>query len=247
MLRWCGGCLLWAVFSLGFAGELKLAVAANVLKPAQQIVADFERVSGHKVVLSSGATGKFYAQIRHGAPFEVLLAADTETPQKLEAEGLAVAGSRFTYARGRLALWSAQPGAVDGEAAVLRTGVPKTLAIANPRLAPYGRAAQQTLERMGVLARWQGHLVQGENIAQTHQFVASGNAALGLVALSQVMVDSAWLSGSGWVVPERWHDPIEQEAVLLKAGASNPVAAAFLVYLKSAPATSVLRRYGYGV
>ncbi|HEX2544982.1 MAG TPA: molybdate ABC transporter substrate-binding protein, partial [Ramlibacter sp.] len=191
------------------------------------------------------STGRFYAQIRNGAPFEVLLAADDETPQRLEAEGLARPGSRFTYATGQLVLWSAQPGVVDDHAAVLRQPPRGKLAIANPKLAPYGSAAMETLKNLGLLATWEPHLVQGENIAQAHQFVATGNAALGFVALSQVSEQGRITRGSGWIVPAKLHTPIRQDAVLLKAGASNPVAAVFLQYLRGDAARAVLRSAGY--
>lgn len=229
------------------AGEVNVAVAANVIKAMEQIAADFEKASGHRAILSSGATGKFYAQIRNGAPFAVLLAADDETPARLEQEGLVVAGSRFTYATGRLVLWSAQPGMIDAEGKRFHTLAPQKLALANPRVAPYGIAAQETLKNLGLLERWQSHFVLGENIAQTYQFVATGNAALGFVAMSQVMLDGKLLAGSGWVVSERLHAPLRQDAVWLKSAADNPAARAWLDYLKSEPARAVLRRYGYGV
>ena len=171
------------------AAEVQVAVAANFTAPMQKIAAAFEQDTGHRAKLAFGATGKFYAQIRNGAPFEVLLAADDETPAKLEREGAALAGSRFTYAIGRLALWSARPGYVDDQGEVLKRGAFKHLAIANPKLAPYGAAAVETLDRLGLLAALQPKFVQGENIAQTFQFVSTGNAELGFVALSQVMED----------------------------------------------------------
>jgi molybdate transport system substrate-binding protein len=183
--------------------------------------------------------------VRNGAPFEVLLAADAETPRRLEAEGLAVPGTRFTYATGRLVLWSAQPGAVDPRGDVLRQTPRGMLAIADPRLAPYGAAAIETLKNIGVLAAWQPHFAQGENIAQAYQFVASGNAPLGLVALAQVAEDGRIARGSGWIVPADLHAPIRQDAVLLQAGARNPAAAAFLQYLRGDTARAILRRAGY--
>ncbi|GAA6118269.1 molybdate ABC transporter substrate-binding protein [Acidovorax sp. FG27] len=227
------------------ADEVSVAVAANFIAPMQQIAAAFERESGHQVTLSSGATGKFYAQITHGAPFHVLLAADDTTPQRLEQEGRAVAGSRFTYAVGRLVLWSAQPGYVDAEGQVLRTGDFAHLAVANPKLAPYGLAAHQTLEKLGVADRLKPRWVMGENIAQTYQFVVTGNAPLGFVALSQVMEKGRIARGSAWQVPADMHDPIRQDAVLLNKRQGHAAATALLAYLRSESARAVIRSYGY--
>lgn len=228
------------------AAEATVAVAANFTAPAQRIAADFERHSGHKINLSFGSTGKFYSQIVHGAPFDVLLAADAATPLRLLAEGRAVTGSRYTYALGRLALWSAQPGLVDGRGAVLRHGRFVRLAIANPKLAPYGAAAQLALQRLGLWETLAPKLVTGENIAQAYQFVATGNAELGFVALAQVRGgDSS--RGSLWRVPEHLYEPIRQDAVLLARAAGNDAARAFLAYLRSAAARAVIRDYGYGL
>ena len=176
-----------AVLPAAHAGEVSVAVAANFTAPMQRIAAQFEQDTGHKAVLSFGATGKFYAQIANGAPFGVLLAADDATPQKIAREGLGNGATRFTYAIGRLVLWSKQPGYVDAQGQVLRTGDWKHIAIANPKLAPYGLAAMQTLDKLGLAAQVQPRVVTGENIGQTYQFAASGNAPLGFVALSQVM------------------------------------------------------------
>jgi molybdate transport system substrate-binding protein len=227
------------------AGEVQVAVASNFTAPAKRIAAGFEQATGHKVQLVFGATGKFYAQIKNGAPFEVLLAADDRTPAKLEAEGAAVAGSRFTYAVGRLALWSAQPGLVDGRGEVLRTGGFAHLAIANPKLAPYGAAALEVMTALRLLERLQPRIVQGENIAQTHQFVASGNAELGFVALSQVQEDGKVAAGSAWVVPAHLHRPIRQEAVLLLPGKGRPAAEAWLAYLMGDRAKAIIATFGY--
>ena len=229
------------------AGEVQVAVAANFTVPAKLLAAAFERDSGHKAQLSFGATGKFYAQIRNGAPFEVLLAADDTTPARLEAEGAAVAGSRFTYAVGRLALWSAQPGYVDDQGAVLARGGFKHLAIANPKLAPYGAAAIEALTALKLLDAVQARFVQGENIAQTHQFVASGNAELGFVALSQVMQDGRLAAGSAWIVPARLHQAIRQDAVLLARGRGKPAAQAWLNYLKGNRAQAIIKSFGYEI
>lgn len=227
------------------ADDVHVAVAANFAAPMQKIAAQFEKDSGHKLVLSSGATGKFYAQIRNGAPFEVLLAADDDTPAKLVKEGYAVAGSRFTYAIGRLVLWSAKPDLVDGKGEVLRKGAFTHLALANPKLAPYGAAAAETLKAMNLLDTVQPKFVQAENIAQAFQFVASGNAELGFVALSQVHEDGKLKSGSAWIVPAGLHQPIRQDAVLLEKGKARPAAQALLRFLKSDQAKTLIRQVGY--
>lgn len=225
--------------------EVQVAVAANFTAPARLIAAEFEKDSGHKARLAFGATGKFYAQIRNGAPFEVLLVADDETPARLEKEGAAVVGSRYTYATGRLALWSAKPGYVDDQAAMLKKGEFRHLAIANPKLAPYGAAAVEVLTRLKLIDAVQPKLVQAENIAQAHQFVASGNAELGFVALSQVMQDGRLGAGSAWVVPASLHQPIRQDAALL--GRGKPAAEAWLKYLRSDKARAIIRRFGYEI
>lgn len=227
------------------SAEVLVAVAANFTTPMQQIAADFERDTGHKAVLSFGATGKFYAQIVNGAPFEIFLSADAGTPQKLEKEGHAVAGSRFTYAVGTLALWSSKADFVDAGGEVLRSGDFRHLAIANPKTAPYGAAAIATLSKLGLLDAVQSRFVQGENIAQTLQFVSTGNADLGFVALSQVFKDGAITSGSAWVIPADFHDPILQDAVILTKGKNKPAAAALMAYLKGDTARAVIKSFGY--
>lgn len=235
---------------LGFAefahaDEVKVAVAANFSAPMQKIAADFEKATGHKAVLSTGATGAFYAQIKNGAPFEVLLAADGETPAKLENEGLAVKGRRFTYAIGKLVLWSSKPGFVDPQGEVLKKGSFDKLALANPKTAPYGLAAIEALKKLGLAEAVQPKLVQGETITQAYQFVASGNAELGFVALSLIWKDGAIASGSAWMVPTDLYSPIRQDAVLLSKGASQPAAQALLQYLRSDAARAVIKAYGY--
>ncbi|MBZ0070039.1 MAG: molybdate ABC transporter substrate-binding protein [Thiobacillus sp.] len=225
------------------AGQAHVAVASNFAAPMKQLVTQFEQASGHTLTLSTGATGKFYAQIRHGAPFDVLLAADDETPARLLRVGDAVQSQ--TYAIGRLALWSERPGFVDGSDAVLRQNRFQRLAIANARLAPYGSAAVEVLTRLKLLDSVQGKFVIGENIAQTYQFVASGNAELGFVALSQVMQDGKLTGGSVWQVPAALHAPIRQDAALLKRGEHNAAARALLDYLNSPPAVAIIRSYGY--
>lgn len=227
------------------AGDVTVAVAANFAAPMQRIAAAFERATGHRAVLAIGSTGRFYAQVRNGAPFQVLLAADDETPARLETEGLGVAGTRFTYATGRLVLWSATPGLVDARGDVLRREGGARVAIADPRIAPYGAAALQTLERLGLLAALRPRLVQGDSVGQAHQFVASGNAPLGFVALSQVQVDGRIPTGSAWVVPAALHDPIRQDAILLAAGREHAPARALLAFLRGEEARAIIRAHGY--
>ena len=227
------------------AAETRVAVAANFAEPMKQIAADFERASGHTVTLSTGATGKFYAQIVNGAPFDVLIAADDETPARLVAEKHAISGSAFTYATGKLVVWSATPGFIDGQATVLKNGAFRYLSIANPKLAPYGRAAMETLAALKIEVPL-NKIVTGENIAQTFQFVSTGNADLGFVALSQVWKDGKLTSGSGRIVPVTLHAPIRQDAVLLEKGRANAAASALLAYLKTPAARAVIERYGYG-
>lgn len=241
--------LLLIAFLAGpaYAAEVQVAVAANFTAPMQAIAAAFEKDTGHKALLAFGSTGKFYAQIKNGAPFQALLSADDETPKKLEGEGMAVPGTRFTYAIGRLALWSAKAGMVDGKGDVLKTGNYAHLAIASPKLAPYGAAAIEVLKHLGLLEAVQPKFVQGENIAQTWQFVASGNAELGFVALSQVMKDGKLSSGSAWIVPASLHIPIRQDAVILASGKGNPAAGALMSYLKSEKAKTIFRGFGYDI
>ena len=243
--------LLLTVFAAAFithgahADEVQVAVAANFTAPMQQIAALFEKDTGHKALLAFGATGKFYAQIANGAPFEVLLAADDETPARLEKEGLGVAGSRFTYAIGKLVLWSASPDLVDAGGAVLKTGNFKHLALANPKTAPYGAAAMEVMGKLGVLPALQPRFVQGENISQTQQFIVSGNAELGFVALSQVFKDGKLGSGSMWMVPANLYEPLLQDAVLLAKGRDKAAPVALLAYLKGDKARAVIKSYGY--
>jgi molybdate transport system substrate-binding protein len=229
------------------AGEVSVAVAANFAAPIQKIAAAFERDTGHKAVAAVGSTGRFYAQIRNGAPYQVLLAADDETPARLEQDGAAVAGSRFTYAVGRLVLWSAQPYLVDARGEVLKLPGGDKVAIADPKLAPYGAAAVEAMRRLGVLDALRLRLVQGESIAQAYQFVSTGNAPIGFVALSQVMADGRVASGSWWVVPETLHEPLRQDAVLLAGGKDNPAAIALLAYLRGSAARAIIRAHGYGL
>lgn len=227
------------------ADEVQIAVAANFTAPMQKIAAEFERDTGHKVTLAFGATGKFYAQITNGAPFDVFLSADDETPARLEKEGYGVVGSRFTYAIGRLALWSAQEGKVDTKGEILKNGAFQHLAIANPRTAPYGSAAIEVMQKIGVLAALQAKFVQGENIAQTYQFAVSGNAEIGFVSLSQIWKDGKISSGSAWIVPSNMHEAIRQDAMLLARGRDKRAASALLSYLKGEKARAIIKSYGY--
>ncbi|MCG2577014.1 molybdate ABC transporter substrate-binding protein [Dechloromonas sp. XY25] len=227
------------------ADEATVAVAANFTAPMQKIAGEFERASGHKLKLAFGSTGKLYAQIVNGAPYDVLLSADDEIPARLEKEGLGIPGSRFTYAIGRLVLWSPLEGKVDAEGKVLRDKNIQHLAIANPKTAPYGQAAVEMLQSNGLLASLEGKFVQGENIAQTFHFVQSGNAELGFVALSQVWKDGRISAGSGWVVPAIQHQPIRQDALLLSRAGGNPAARAMLDYLRGPAARQIIKAYGY--
>ena len=246
MWRFCLGFLSFlSLMAPAQAGDALLAVAANFTAPMQKIAQAFEQDTGHKAVLSLGATGSFYAQIKNGAPFDVLLAADDDTPLKIEKEGLSVVGSRFTYATGQLVLWSKQAGLVDNKGEVLRSGKFQKLAIANPKLAPYGLAATETLTQLGLLSELQPKIVMGESVGQTYQFLVTENAQLGFVALSQVFADGKITQGSAWVVPAKLHNPIQQDAVLLNSGKSNPAAAALLTYLKSDKARAIIKSYGY--
>lgn len=227
------------------AAEVQVAVAANFTGPMRRIAAAFEADTGHKALLSFGATGAFYAQIRNGAPFQLLLAADDGTPARLEKEGATLAGTRFTYATGRLVLWSAQAGVVDDKGQVLRQPGDGRIALANPKLAPYGAAAIEALTALGLLESLRPRFVQGENIGQAYQFVATGNAPLGFVALSQVMVDGRIAKGSAWMVPAGLHAPLRQDAVVLAAGKDNAAAAALAAYLKGEKARAIIRSFGY--
>lgn len=243
--------LLWTFAWLAFglphaeAEEVDVAVAANFTAPMNAIADAFHADTGHTAKLAFGSSGKFYTQIKSGAPFQVFLSADAETPAKLVEEGLADARSRFTYAVGSLVLWSAKPDGVDAEGVALRTGKFNKLAIANPKTAPYGRAAIETLSKLGVMASIEPKLVQGENIAQAFQFVQTGNADLGFVALSQVMKDGKISDGSAWIIPAALHTPIRQDAVLLISAKDNSAAVALLDYLKTDKAKALIQGFGY--
>jgi molybdate transport system substrate-binding protein len=236
------GCLLLALASGARAGEVHVAVATNFAKTAHAVAEAFAAGTGHRALVSDGSTGKLYAQIVNGAPFEVFLSADAERPRRLEAEGHAVPGSRFTYALGRLVLWSPDPARVTGEE-VLRRDDFRHLAIANPELAPYGAAAQQVLEKLGLWEKLEPRLVRGEDVGQTFHFVATGNAELGFVALSQVTDQG----GSRWVVPGDRFAPLEQQAVVLGHGRDDVAARAFLDFLRGDAARAMIEKAGYGL
>lgn len=236
---------LWACLACAEAAEVKVAVASNFAGPFARLAAEFMAATGHRVQSSTGATGKFYAQISNGAPFDVLLAADDETPRRLEQQGLAVKGSAYTYARGRMVLWSAQPGLVDEGGAVLRQTDIAHIAICDPRLAPYGVAAEQVLKSLGLYDAVKPRLVIAENVTQAWQFTATGNAELGFVALSQIQVPGKPAGGSYWLIPATHHAPLRQDAVLLQRAAANAAARALLVYIKSEPARRIIRSWGY--
>lgn len=238
------GALSLMLGGAAFAGETKVAVAANFTEAAKAIAARFKARTGHKASLSFGSTGQFFTQIANGAPYEVFLSADVERPQKAETEGLAVPGSRFTYATGRLVLYSKTPGLVDGKGAVLKIGKFEKLAIADPKAAPYGQAAVETLTRLKLYDALKPRIVTGASITQAFQYVQTGAAEVGFVALSQVVDEKG---GSRWVVPAANHTPIDQQAVLLKTGQNSEAAKAFLTFLKSGEAKAIIRRYGYEV
>jgi molybdate transport system substrate-binding protein len=226
------------------AADTQVAVAANFTEPAKEIAAAFKAKTGHTATLSFGSSGQFYAQIAHGAPYEVFLSADAERPKKAEEEGLGVPGARFTYAVGRLVLYSKTPGLVDAKGAVLTSGKFEKLSIADPTAAPYGEAAVETMRKLKVYDALAPRIVKGSSITQAYQYVATGNAELGFVALSQVVNVPG---GSRWLVPAADHAPIQQQAVLLKTGEKNPAARAFLTFLKSRTAVAIIKRYGYEV
>jgi molybdate transport system substrate-binding protein len=249
-------CLLAALSGLsGLSGpaaradELNVAVAANFFGTLQKLAPKFEQASGNRLLLSSGASGQFYTQIREGAPFDVLLSADSDRPKQLETEGLGIAGSRFTYAIGTLVLWSPKPGAVDPDGKVLRAGAYYMIGIADPHNAPYGAAAQQVLTALGL---WQQlnqekKLAIGENINQAWQFAATGNVDMAFVALSQVS-DGNVISGSYWLPPQALYTPLQQDAVILTRTSKRALAETFLKWLRQDPqAIATIKAAGYHV
>lgn len=226
------------------AGEVRAAVAANFTVPVKLIAEQFQADTGHTVKASYGSTGKFYSQIKNGAPFDVLLAADDTTPSKIGKEGLGTPASQFTYAIGKLVLWSKKPGYVDAKGYVLQSKFNK-LAIANPKLAPYGVAAQETLQSLGLMDGVQSRIVMGESITQTMQFADTGNADMAFIALSQTMKDGKPIEGSAWVVPSHMFTPIRQDAIVLTTVEDKAATEAFMKYLKSAKAIAVIKSFGY--
>ncbi len=241
---------VWTFLFVAYATNLRaeealVAVAANFSAPMQQIAASFQKDTGHQLKMSFGATGGIYAQIKNGGPFDVFLSADQITPQKLEAEGLGVALTRFNYATGQLVVWSKQDGLVDDKGQVLRNKSIQRIALANPKLAPYGVAAWETMTALGLLEVLKPKMVQGVNIAQTYQFVSTQNAQVGFVALSQVFSNGQLTSGSAWIVPPHLYKPIRQDVILLKNGKDNSAAKALLMYLKGEKAKAVMKSYGY--
>ena len=247
LLVWVGALLFGSMASAVNAGEVNAAVAANFTAPVQQIADLFQKETGHTVKLSFGSSGKFYSQIKEGAPFDVFLAADEKNPKLLEQEGLAVADTRFVYALGKLVLWSAKPGFVDDKGTVLSKGSYNKIAYADPKLAPYGLAAQETLQKMNLWDKVQGKMVTGESIGQTYQFAASGNAELAFIALSQITKDGKVTDGSWWIVPADMYNPIKQAAIQLTAAKDKAAAQAFLKFLKSEKAVAIIRGFGYGL
>ncbi|MCP4697475.1 MAG: molybdate ABC transporter substrate-binding protein [Gammaproteobacteria bacterium] len=224
------------------AEKIRVAVASNFMDAITSIVKRYETNTGHKVMLIFGSTGRHYAQIKNGAPFDAFFAADARRPELLEKEGTALPGSRFTYAVGKVVLWSSKMGYVDPKGSVLERGEFRHLAIANPKLAPYGKAAREVLQTLGLWERLSRRLVRGENIGQTFQFVHSGNAELGFVACSQAKCSNQPVKGSFWKVPQALYTPIEQQAVLLK---DNEAARAFLSFMRSEEALKIIHDYGY--
>lgn len=253
---WCRRSIVAAGLSVatvvGFTGqaqaqsagkEIKVAVAANFTEPAREIGAAFEKATGHKLLLSFGATGQFYAQITQGAPFDILISADRATPAKAISEGHGVIDTAFTYAVGKLVLYSKSLDLTVGDG-VLKAGKFNKIAIANPATAPYGAAGLEALKALGVGDVLQPKIVQGNNIAQTFQFIDTGNAEVGFVALSQVIFVK---DGSRWLVPPAYYSPIAQDAVLLNVGEKNDAAKAFLGYLRGTEARNIIEKFGYGI
>lgn len=243
-LAWCMCVLVLTMVTPAFAEQVLVAVAANFVPPFREIAIEFETATGHNVRVATGSSGNFYSQIKNGAPFDVFFSADTERPKLLEEEGLGVKDSRVTYAVGRLALWSLTPSLVKG-ADTLNSQHFKHLAIANPKTAPYGAAAMQALQKLGVWDNLQPRIVTGENLGQTMGFIESGNAELGFVALSQVLDPKLKGKGARWDVPTELHEPITQDMILLTKGQDNPAARALMEFMAGPQAKAVIGRYGY--
>lgn len=233
--------------ALTWAAEAQVAVAANFAEPIKAIAAVLERTTGHTIRVSMGPTGGFYTQIRNGAPFDVFLAADSERPAMLEKQGLTQPGSRFTYATGKLVLWSSRAGRVDDKGEILKAPDLGKVSFANPKSAPYGAAAVEIMNKLGVQATLQPKLVQGESIGQAFNFVKTGNADVGFVAMSQVLEGGKLREGSVWVVPQALYNPIRQDAVILKRGEHNAAAQALVDLLRSPNIKDLIRSYGYDI
>ena len=239
--------LALAVLAFGapaMAADTQVAVAANFTEPAKEIATAFKTATGHNAILSFGSSGQFYAQMARGAPFEVFVSADADRPKKAEQDGLGVTGTRFTYAIGRLVLYSKTPALVDADGAVLKTGKFQKLSIADPVAAPYGVAAVATMNKLGVYKAVKPKIVMGTSITQAYQFVDTGAAELGFVAYSQVINVPG---GSRWLVPTSFHAPIDQQAILLYTGQNSVAAKAFLTFLKSPASVAIIKKYGYEV
>lgn len=240
--------VVYTLFAIpAMAAEVHVAVAANFTAPMEQLKSLFEKASGHKLIISYGTVGKFYAQIKNGAPFELLISADDETPIRLEKDGLALSETRFTYAIGTLMLWSTKPGLVDAKGEVLKQADFKRLAIASPKLAVYGAAAVEAMKKLGVYEQLQPRFVFGENISQAYQFIATANADLGFVALSQIYKNGSYAAGSHWQVPSNIYPQIRQDAVLLTKGRDNPAGKALLAFLKTQETKKIIRSYDYDI
>lgn len=239
--------MLLARSAASLADSAQIAVAANFAEPIKGIAAVLEKTTGHTLRITLGATGKLYAQIKNGAPFDVLLAANTAIPAALERDGLSTPGRRFTYATGKLVLWSADAAKVDTRGDVLKRGYFRKLAYANPKTAPYGAAAVQVMDKLGLTATVTPKLVQGESIGQTFNFVHTGNAEIGFIAMSQVLEGGKLKGGSMWLIPQALYSPIQQDAVLLQHGANNPAAQALMKLLQGPNIKDLIRSYGYDI
>lgn len=246
LLTWCLFVIATMAITPAFAEQALVAVAANFVPPFREIAIEFENATSHQLQVAGGSSGNFYSQIKNGAPFDVFFSADMERPKLLEDEGFGVKNSRFTYAIGRLVLWSPNADLIKGEE-ILRSKKFKRLAIANPKTAPYGVAAMQTLQKLELWDSVQSQIVMGESLGQTIGFIESGNAQLGFVALSQVLDPKIKGQGSRWDVPTNLHEPIKQDVILLTKGKDNPAAKALMEFLSGPQAKTVIERYGYGL
>lgn len=242
---------VWLIFLAPstWAATTLVAVASDFTKPMTKIATEFQKATNHEAKLSFGSSGKAFAQIQSGAPFEVYLSASEKYPLELEKSGFAVTDSHFVYAVGKLVLWSATPGYVDDQGEILKTGNFKHIALADPSHAPYGVVAEEVMKSLDVLDKLRPLFVMGENISQTFQFVSTHNAELGFIAFAQVIdINSGKIgSGSGWHIPDNLHGPFNQTAVLLKTGAENPAALALVDFLKSPTALAIIEKYGFGL